>query len=520
MKYRNTLRFRFTVLFLVILAVVYVGTYLIYRQFLAPYALEKKSDLMETVCQDLLEMDAGTNDRIKGASSFAEVFQEEGNYYQEYLDYIKEQYGISVYMETAFQKVHPVWGTSQLETLRIASRDVDADYMKSRLNNLKREYAMQSRRETENTIVSKENYTLRYNAASSSDNNHIDGWGGSDGFQFLVSMTVADVKNNIKIIWTFFIYVGLGGFLIGGLLIFFITRRATRSVTRLTDISNKMMEMDFSAKYIGNSKDEIGVLGQNMNALSEKLEHTLLELKTANLELMNDIEKKNEIEQQRTEFISNVSHELKTPIALIQGYAEGLSEGVTDDPESVRDYCNVIVDEAQKMNRMVRQLLSLNQIEAGENMLDITRFDITELIHGVVNAQDLEFSKKKAMVIEKQHDPVYVMGDEYRIEEVLTNYISNAINHLAGKREIVIDTTTKDGNVRVSVSNTGKPIPEEEIDRIWEKFYKVDKARTREYGGHGIGLSIVKAIMDRHHGKCGAYNTDTGVVFWFELPCG
>ncbi|MBO4477313.1 MAG: HAMP domain-containing protein [Lachnospiraceae bacterium] len=519
MKYRNTFRFRFTVLFLIVLAVVYAGTYLVFRQFLAPYALEKKSDLMESVCLDLLEMDAGTNDRIKGVTSFAELFQEEEAYYQEYLDFIKEQYGISVYMETTFQRVHPAYG-SQLQTLRIASRDVDADYMKSRLNNLKRTYAMQSRREDSNTIVTKENYTIRYNAESSSDNNHIDGWGGADGFQFLVSMTVADVRNNIKIVQSFYIYVGLGGFLIGGILIFLVMRRATRSVTRLTDISNQMMEMDFSAKYIGNSKDEIGVLGQNMNALSEKLEHTLLELKTANLELMNDIEKKNEIEQQRTEFISNVSHELKTPIALIQGYAEGLSEGVTDDPESVRDYCNVIVDEAQKMNRMVRQLLSLNQIEAGQNMLDISRFDITELINGVVGAQEIELTKKKALVIVRQHDPVFVMGDEYRIEEVLTNYISNAINHLAGKREIVIDTTTKDGVVRVSVSNTGKQIPEEEIDRIWEKFYKVDKARTREYGGHGIGLSIVKAIMDRHHGKCGAYNTDTGVVFWFELPCG
>ena len=143
MKYRNTMRFRFTLLFLIILAVVYVGTFFVFRQFLVPYALGKKSDLMETVCLDLLEMDNGTNDRIKGMTSFAELFQEEEAYYQEYLDYIKEQYGISVYMETTFQRVHPAYG-AQLQTLRIASRDVDADYMKSRLNNLKRTYAMQS----------------------------------------------------------------------------------------------------------------------------------------------------------------------------------------------------------------------------------------------------------------------------------------------------------------------------------------------------------------------------------------
>ena len=129
MKYRNTFRFRLTVLFLIVLAVVYMGTYFVFRQFLVPYALEKKSDLMESVCLDLLEMDAGTNERIKGVTSFAELFQEEELYYQEYLDFIKEQYGISVYMETTFQRVHPAYG-AQLQTLRIASRDVDADYMK------------------------------------------------------------------------------------------------------------------------------------------------------------------------------------------------------------------------------------------------------------------------------------------------------------------------------------------------------------------------------------------------------
>ena len=223
------------------------------------------------------------------------------------------------------------------------------------------------------------------------------------------------------------------------------------------------------------------------------------------------------LDDSREEFVSNVSHELKTPIALIQGYAEGLKEGVNDDPESREFYCDVIMDEASKMNHMVRNLLDLNQLEFGDEKIQFERFDLTELVKGVLQSMELFAEQKQAKVRFRQTEPLYVWGDEYKIEQVVRNYVSNAFNHLAGDMVVEVKIEVKDGIARTTVFNTGKPIPEEDISHIWEKFYKVDKAHTREYGGNGIGLSIVKAIMESLHQKYGVENYDNGVAFWFEL---
>ena len=220
----------------------------------------------------------------------------------------------------------------------------------------------------------------------------------------------------------------------------------------------------------------------------------------------------------RTEFLSNVSHELKTPIALIQGYAEGLKEGIFDSPESMDFYCDVIIDEASKMNVMVKKLLTLNQLEFGNESLEMNRFDIVELVEAIVTANELRASQQ-GITIEFNPDEKHidVWSDEYKIEEVVTNYLSNAINHCEFEKKIVIRIGKVEDCVRVYVYNTGKHIPEEDIERIWDKFYKVDKARTREYGGNGIGLSIVKAIMDSYGNSFGVSNVEGGVEFWFDL---
>ena len=284
-----------------------------------------------------------------------------------------------------------------------------------------------------------------------------------------------------------------------------------------------MRGLDFSSRYEEKRDDEIGVLAGSMNELSDKLEQTITELKGANIELQRDIEKRSEQEQMRQEFLSNVSHELKTPIALIQGYAEGLKENIKDDPESRDFYCEGIVDEADKMNRMVKKLLSLNQIEFGDGQVRLEHFDLSELISSVLAANDIMFKKKEVeLKYYPEEAPLMVWGDPFMIEEVLTNYVSNALNHVKPISEneqsiIEIKALKNDAKVRVSVFNTGDPIPEEDKDKIWTKFYKVDKARTREYGGNGIGLSIVKAVMEAHEQGFGVINYDNGVEFWFEL---
>ncbi len=292
-------------------------------------------------------------------------------------------------------------------------------------------------------------------------------------------------------------------------------------ILELTDISKRMTELDFEAKYIPRPRrNEIDELGEHMNGLSGTLEQTISELKSANNQLLIDIEKKTQVDRMRKEFLSNVSHELKTPLALIQGYAEGLRECINEDAESRDFYCEVIMDEADKMNRMVQKLLTLNQLESGNETISIERFDLTELIAGVVSAAGILLQQENITVTECPSEPLFVWADEFMVEEVVTNYLSNAIHYAGEPKEIAIRYRKTGLCVRVSVFNTGSRIPEEDIDKIWNKFYKVDKARTREYGGSGIGLSIVKAIMESHHRECGVVNCDDGVEFWFELDMG
>lgn len=325
------------------------------------------------------------------------------------------------------------------------------------------------------------------------------------------------MKESVDISNRFLIYVGVLVLICAIVLMWLVGRSFTRPILELADIAKRMSNLDFTARYTGSSQDEIGVLGDSMNHLSEQLERNIQELKNANNELKLDIQNKIQIDEMRKEFLSNVSHELKTPIALIQGYAEGLLDNISEDKESRDFYCEVIVDEANKMNKMVKKLLSLNQIEFGDNQVSIEHFDITAVIRSVIASAELLAEQKDAKITFLQEEPVYVWADEYMIEEVITNYISNAINHVDGEKKILVKILQREDVARVCVFNTGACIPEEDIEKIWIKFYKVDKARTREYGGSGIGLSIVSAIMAAHNRSCGVINRENGVEFWFEV---
>ena len=278
-----------------------------------------------------------------------------------------------------------------------------------------------------------------------------------------------------------------------------------------------MAKLDFSAHYDGNTRNEIDVLGSNMNDMSGALEHTISELKTANNELENDIREKTEIEEMRKEFISNVTHELKTPIALIQGYAEGLAEDVNGDPQGREEYCSVIIDEADKMNRMVRSLLTLNHLEFGQTQAVMERFDLFDMIDGLLKSSGILAEQEGINVRLTGDRPTYVWADQYLVEDVFNNYYTNAVHYAAGDKVIEIRVEPRGKVVRTTVFNSGNPIPEDAIGHIWEKFYKVDKARTRKYGGSGVGLSIVKASMELMHQAYGVQNFDNGVAFWFEL---
>ncbi len=362
------------------------------------------------------------------------------------------------------------------------------------------------------------NYVMRQSREYMSGTEYMEMIGMLEsGDYFIMRTPLESIRDSVMLANRFYTQIGAIAILISAGLIYFFSRKVTKPVMELADISKKMTDLDFDAKFESKGENEIDVLGEHMNQLSEKLEKTISELKTANNELRRDIEQKEKNDEMRKEFLSNVSHELKTPIALIQGYAEGLKDGISDDAESREYYCEVIMDEAQKMNTMVKKLLTLNEVEFGKDTISMERFNVAELIEGVAQSCSLLVAQKEGQLRLKVQNPLYVWSDELKIEEVLTNYISNACNHLDGERIIEIKAEEKDGSVRVSVFNTGNQIPEEDMERIWEKFYKVDKARTREYGGSGIGLSIVKAIMESVNGQYGVKNYTNGVEFWIEL---
>ena len=369
-------------------------------------------------------------------------------------------------------------------------------------------------------LKASDSYEIRRAVDRLDENEYIEMWGFlSDKSAFIIRSPLESIMESVSLSNRFFLFVMGFVFVVGSVLTWYLSKRIANPIMELATLSKKMANLDFNAKYMSGGENEIGILGQNFNTMSEKLESTISELKAANYELRKDIRKKEEIETMRTEFIGNVSHELKTPIALIQGYAEGLKEGISDDPESRAFYCDVIIDEATKMNHMVKNLLTLNQLELGDEEVVFERFDIIEMIEGVIQSSDILVQQKHANVRLLAEKPIYVWSDEWKVEQVFRNYFSNALNHLDGENiiEIYVEKNDEQGTVRVSVFNTGKQIPEEDIDQIWTKFYKVDKARTREYGGNGIGLSIVKAIMESFHREYGVKNYDNGVQFWFEL---
>ncbi|MCR4650932.1 MAG: HAMP domain-containing histidine kinase [Lachnospiraceae bacterium] len=367
-------------------------------------------------------------------------------------------------------------------------------------------------------IVNNSAYTVEVCRDMRSDSNYIELWGNLDGGDMIIMTSALDsIMDSVHIANTFIAYILIGIMVIGALLAWLIARRITKPVLKLADISDRIARLDFNARYTDKSNNEIGFLGDNINKLSDSLEKNISELKTANNELMRDIEKKDRLEEQRKEFLSNVSHELKTPIALISGYAEGLTEGIASTKEDMDYYCNVIIEEAGKMNTIVARLLTLNQLEYGEDRVEIVRFDLAAMLKNCIQSTEILTKRNDIEVGIDCPDELYAWGDEFKVEEVFVNFLSNAINHCEGEKKIEIKVVTVGDHVRVTVFNSGQRIPEESIGYIWDKFYKVDKARTRKYGGSGVGLSIVKAIMESLNQRYGVDNYDNGVAFWFEL---
>lgn len=339
----------------------------------------------------------------------------------------------------------------------------------------------------------------------------------NNGDYILLGTPLTAIQESAWVANQFFMITGSLTILLGIIIAFVYANRFARPILLLNDIAQRMSRLDFSKKYNIRSDDEIGELGRSINSLSDQLDSSINKLKETNRKLTEDIEYERKMEEMRKEFVSSVSHELKTPITLIQGYAEGLRVNVNEDEGSKNFYCDVIMDETAKMDKLVKDLLDLSRIESGYFKLERVEFNLAALLDQVLEKYRPIFSEKGIGLNIEKEAAIPVNGDIIRIEQVLTNYINNAINHLDDRKQIKISVTETGGKVRVAVFNSGKHIEEEFLDKIWTSFYKVDKARTRDYGGTGLGLSIVRAIQEQHYNGYGVFNRREGVEFWFEV---
>ena len=344
-----------------------------------------------------------------------------------------------------------------------------------------------------------------------------------NGNQLYIRTPISFIHESVEISNRFLYTMAMFVIVLAAIVVSFVSRRFTKPIVELNNIAKQMSNLDFSTKYQEiDTDDEINNLGKSINVMSDKLEKTINTLRISNSELEKDIEKKSKIDEMRKSFISDVSHELKTPIALIQGYSEGLLENVNKDEESRRFYAEVIQDEAEKMDKLVKQLLELMNLEYGEREFNNKEFSIIELEKEVLRKLDVMIKEKNIEIIFDDKEDIKVFADSFYIEEIITNYVTNAIKHakeIDGEKFIKIENSiNKDKNlVTIKVFNTGEKIKEEDGRRLWNRFYKGDESRNREDGSTGIGLSIVKAIMN-NYGKDYGYNNKTdGVEFYFEL---
>ena len=341
-----------------------------------------------------------------------------------------------------------------------------------------------------------------------------------NGFVVYIRLPMSSITESVQISNKFLYLIACIVIIVGGIVIIYISKQFSSPISEISAIAKKMANLDFSQKYVVKDDDEINELGKNINIMSEKLEGTINQLRSTNIELERDIERKSKIDEMRKSFISDVSHELKTPIALIQGYSEGLLENVNTDEESRKFYAEVILDEATKMDKMVRQLIELTKLEYENREFNNRNFNIVELEKEICRSSKVMLEEKGVTVEFETADVINVYADDFYISQCITNYLTNAIKHVEevdGEKVIKITNTIIKDKARITVFNTGENIEEENLSRIWNRFFKVDESRNREDGGSGIGLSIVRAIMNNYGNDFGVVNKQNGVEFYFDI---
>ncbi len=292
-------------------------------------------------------------------------------------------------------------------------------------------------------------------------------------------------------------------------------RMFTKPLMIISDTAKEISQMNFTNSCPRFRTKEMNDLGENINNLSNSLETALRKLKSENIQLERDIEIERRMEKVMRTFVANASHELKTPISVIQAYAEGMKFGIGCD--STEQFCDIIIDETQKMNTLVLRLMEYLHYDSQAYKPQRSTFNLRELICDSLELQTKKIDKARAIVTVNIGEDVFVDADSEMVLTVFNNYFSNAISHLDFDRNIIIAAEDKGDRYTLSVFNSGKPVADNDIENIWQSFYRGDKSHSRAEGRFGLGLSIVATIQKLNEQKYGVVNLGNGVKFWFDI---
>lgn len=320
------------------------------------------------------------------------------------------------------------------------------------------------------------------------------------------------IQEGLEISTRYHLLIIVLALIIGSSMSFVFSKKMTDPILELKEITQKISLLDFNIKFEKERKDEIGELGYAINKMGGTLEKNIDEINKVNKKLMEDIENEKKLDKLRKEFIASVSHELKTPIAIIQGYAQGLMENIAETEEDRNFYCEIIVEESLKMDSLVKELLLITQMDSGYFKIEKEKVDLYQMIKDI---RDKYSSKNKEIKYLGEKD-IFAYCDEKYIDRVLENLVVNALKYSTGDREITITVDNIENKYKVIISNESENLSEDDLENIWTPFYRVNKARDRD--GHGLGLAIVRGILENHKSNFGVYITEKNIVnFWFEL---
>lgn len=320
------------------------------------------------------------------------------------------------------------------------------------------------------------------------------------------------IQEGLEISTRYHLLIIVLALIIGSSMSFVFSKKMTDPILELKEITQRISLLDFNIKFEKERKDEIGELGYAINKMGGTLEKNIDEINKVNKKLMEDIENEKRLDKLRKEFIASVSHELKTPIAIIQGYAQGLMENIAETEEDRKFYCEIIVEESLKMDSLVKELLLITQMDSGHFKIEKEKVDLYQMIKDI---RDKYSSKNREIKYIGEKD-IFAYCDEKYIDRVLENLVVNALKYSTGDREVTITVDDIENKYKIIISNESENLSEDDLENIWTPFYRVNKARDRD--GHGLGLAIVRGILENHKSNFGVYITEKNIInFWFEL---